>query len=411
MQINKDLFWFQDGDNSIQTYQQLVEFVASNGTVSLNYLGKDNSLLFANLLKALVHNLDFTFVDVDFSENELNSLFDGGYKEVKKETGKINNLDFEGLVKLVLESKSLITLFTSGTTGIPKKVNHSVQSLTRMVKFSSNHESDVWGFCYNPTHMAGLQVFFQAFLNKNPMIFIYGLDNNLIFERIAEFNVSHLSATPTFYRLFTSINKELPSVKRISIGGEKSDALLLKKIGDIFVKAKTTNIYASTELGSVLASKDDVFYITEVNRDFVKIDSQSLFIHKSLAAGFDWIGNDDWYDTGDLIEWVDFEKQSFRFVSRKSEMINTGGYKVNPGEIEDLVLKLEGVSSVYVYSKPNAVLGKIVVADIVKNESSNLSEVDIKKYLSDNLQSFKVPRIIKFVDNIQLTRTGKLSRN
>lgn len=411
MEINKNLFWIQDGDNSIQTYQELIEFVASEGIVILNYLGKDNSLLFANLLKALVNNFDFTFVDADFSENELNSLFDGGFKEIIKETEKIDNLDFEVLVKLVWESKSLITLYTSGTTGVPKKVNHSVLSLTRMVRLSQKHESDIWGFCYNPSHMAGLQVFFQAFFNRNPMIFIYGSDNNLIFDRISEFNVSHLSATPTFYRLFTSISKKLPSVKRISIGGEKSDTLLLKKIGDIFVNAKTTNIYASTELGSVLASKDDIFYITEVNRDFVKIDSQSLFIHKSLAAGFDWIGNDDWYDTGDLIEWVDFEKQSFRFVSRKSELINTGGYKVNPGEIEDLVLKLDGISSVYVYSKPNVVLGKIVVADIVKNELSDLSEVDIKKYLSDNLQSFKVPRIIKFVDNIQLTRTGKLSRN
>ncbi len=180
---------------------------------------------------------------------------------------------------------------------------------------------------------------------------------------------------------------------------------------EIFIKAKITNIYASTELGSVLASNDDVFYINEENRKLVKVESQSLFIHRTLAASFDWIENDDWYDTGDLIEWVDFEKQSFRFVSRKSEMINTGGYKVNPGEIEDFLLKIGGITSAYVYSKSNAVLGNIVVADIVKSENCTLSEIEIKKVLSDNLQSFKVPRIIKFVDSIKLTRTGKLSRN
>ncbi len=207
MKIINNLFWIQNGENSIRTYQQLIDFVANEGEVCLNYFGCDNSLLFANFIKALVNNLDYTFVDVDFSKNELNSLFESGYIKVVKNTEKLNILDFHDLIKLVLESKSNITLFTSGTTGIPKKVRHSVNSLTRMVRYGEKHSSDIWGFCYNPTHMAGIQVFFQAFLNINPMIYIYGADNNEIYGRISEFKVSHISATPTFYRLFTSINK------------------------------------------------------------------------------------------------------------------------------------------------------------------------------------------------------------
>jgi acyl-coenzyme A synthetase/AMP-(fatty) acid ligase len=405
------IFWVQDTDNSIQTYQQLIDFVASESSAYLNYRGKDNSFMFANLIKALCNNLDFTFVDADFSDTELNTMFSGGYRQLVVETSGIKNLNFTLLSKLVLESKSRVTLFTSGTTGTPKKVTHSITTLVRMVKLGEKHASDIWGFCYNPTHMAGIQVFFQAFLNKNPMIYIFGLDNHQVYNYISEYKITNISATPTFYRLFLSINSVLPKVKRISVGGEKSDSVLLKRIKNIFINAKITNIYASTELGSVLASNDEFFFITEANQKFAKIVSQRLFVHKSIVAVFDSKNDDEWYDTGDIIEWVDVEKQTFRFISRKSEIINTGGYKVNPGEIEELLLKIDGINSALVYSKPNAVLGNIIVADISKSENCNLSEIEIKKILSQSLQSFKVPRIIKFVKTIQLTRTGKLRRS
>lgn len=411
MQINNSLFWIQPEHFAINFYQQLIDFVGKRGSVCLNYKGTDNSLLFANFLKALANNLNFTFVDSNFSTSELNSLFNGEFKEEIVETEGFKSLDYDGLRNLILNSKSEITLFTSGTTGLPKKVKHTVGSLARMVKTGEKFASDIWGFCYNPTHMAGLQVFFQAFLNQNTMVFMYGSDNSQIANYVSDYSVTNISATPTFYRLFLSVNKTFPSVRRISVGGEKSDTNLISKIKEMFVNAKVTNIYASTELGSVLASKDDVFFLTEENKDFVKIESNSLFIHKSLAASFDWNSEDDWYDTGDIVELVQEIKGAFRFVSRKSEMINTGGYKVNPGEIEDILLSINGIKAAFVYSKPNAVLGNIVVADIIKIGDSGLSEMEVKRVLSKKLQPFKVPRIIKFVDNIQLTRTGKLNRN
>ena len=69
----------------------------------------------------------------------------------------------DALANAVRNSRSKIDLFTSGTTGKPRKISHTVQSLSRSVRVSDAHSDDVWGFAYHPSHIAGLQVFFQAF--------------------------------------------------------------------------------------------------------------------------------------------------------------------------------------------------------------------------------------------------------
>ena len=118
----------------------------------------------------------------------------------------------------------------------------------------------------------------------------------------------------------------------------------------------------------------------------------------------------DFYHSGDLIEWVDKEAGLFRFKSRKNELINVGGYKVNPGEVEDTILTMDGIQNAYVYGKASSILGNVLCADVQLEKDSDLTELDIKNYLNSQLQDFKIPRRIKFVETTELTRTGKLKR-
>lgn len=117
----------------------------------------------------------------------------------------------------------------------------------------------------------------------------------------------------------------------------------------------------------------------------------------------------EWYHTNDLIELIEKDPLKFRFLSRKSEMINVGGYKVNPSEVEEVVHSIPGVKEVKVYAKSNSVLGNIVCCDIVS--TTKLEETAIRLYLQTKLQEYKIPRIIKFVNALETTRTGKLKRN
>ena len=88
-----------------------------------------------------------------------------------------------------------------------------------------------------------------------------------------------------------------------------------------------------------------------------------------------------------------------------------GGYKVNPGEVENVLRAIDGVKQVLVYGSANSVLGSVLCADIQLEDSSELTNVDIKKALTSQLQDFKIPRRIKFVEQFELTRTGKLKRS
>ena len=119
----------------------------------------------------------------------------------------------------------------------------------------------------------------------------------------------------------------------------------------------------------------------------------------------------EYYHSGDLIEWVNEAEGLFRFKSRKNELINVGGYKVNPGEVEDAINAIEGVQQSLVYGRSNSILGNIVVAEVKLVEGAALTDLEIRKVLAGQLQDFKVPRKIQIVNELSMTRTGKLKRS
>ena len=86
------------------------------------------------------------------------------------------------LINAIHDSRSEITIFTSGTTGQPKKVIHSVMTLTRTVRIAERYKDKIWAFAYNPTHMAGLQVFFQALSNCNTLINVFNASRTDIYN-------------------------------------------------------------------------------------------------------------------------------------------------------------------------------------------------------------------------------------
>lgn len=115
---------------------------------------------FTNLLVGLVSDFPLVLLDADLNFSELSGL---NVREIniEKPVVKKQYASLEDLVKAVQTSLSEITIFTSGTTGQPKQVRHTIQTLTRSVRIGTGYQGQVWGFAYNPTHMAGLQVFFK----------------------------------------------------------------------------------------------------------------------------------------------------------------------------------------------------------------------------------------------------------
>lgn len=398
-------------DSETYTYDDLLKAISGSGTYYPLYRTKELFPYFANLVKALAAGMPLTLIDSDINASEIDGVNESDINAERSFAPKTYQ-SMDEVVAALQQSKSEITIFTSGTTGQPKKVVHSVPTLTRAVRLGEKYSGQIWAYAYNPTHMAGVQVFFQTFENQNTLVNVFGKTREVVYQQIADKQITHISATPTFYRLLLPYEKSYDSVIRVTLGGEKSDQHLYDAIRQIFPQAKINNVYASTEAGSLFAAKGDCFQIPEAIRDKFKVVEDELLIHKSLLGSSESFKfTDDYYHSGDLIEWVDESKGLFRFKSRKNELINVGGYKVNPGEVENAIMAMEGVRQTLVYGKANSILGNVLCADVQLEEGFTLTELDIKKQLASQLQDFKIPRRIKFVEEMSLTRTGKLKRS
>lgn len=402
---------FLTNKNQVYNYSNLLIDINNSEYYYKAFKTQELYDFFLNLIVALLSNKNLILIDADLNLSELKNSSIGNDLNVKETIIPLQFDSFEQLKNQIQKSTSVVSVFTSGTTGQPKIINHSISTLTRAVRKSENHKGQIWGFAYNPTHMAGLQVFFQAFENDNTIINIFNNSRTAIFNAIEKYNITNISATPTFFRLLLPFEKEYPSVTRITLGGEKSSEKLYRSIINLFPNAKINNIYASTEAGSVLAAKGENFHIPKNEKNKFQIKNNELFIHKSLLGKFeDNYLHEDYYNTGDLVEWVDELEGLFRFKSRNNELLNVGGYKVNPSEVEEVLLELPQIQHVVVYGKPNSILGHVICAEIKLIKANTLLESDIRIYLSQKLQDFKIPRKITFVESIKLTRTGKVKR-
>ena len=392
------------------SYDDLLGSLNDGTTYYPYYKTSDIYSFFVNLVKALASSKPLVLLDSDINTNEIDGL-DVSKVNMAESIPPLSCAGMDEVLAMVQNSKSKITIFTSGTTGQPKEVVHSISTLTRSVRVGEKYRNQTWAYAYNPTHMAGLQVFFQAFENLNTLVNVFNQPREYVYHQIQENAITHISATPTFYRLLLPYERAYENVVRVTLGGEKSDQHLYDSIKKIFPNARINNVYASTEAGTLFAAKGDCFQIPELTRDKYKVVDGELLIHKSLlGSSSSFKFTEDFYHSGDLIEWVDETAGLFRFKSRKNELINVGGYKVNPNEVETAIMDIEGVKQAMVYGRANSILGNVLCAEVVLEPGSEMQELDIKKHLNALLQDFKIPRKIKFVDEISLTRTGKKKR-
>ena len=406
---NSTLFWIDAERGIRKSYEDLLNDICST-TVVHKYLRNTNTYqLYVELLAGMLTEEEYVLLDSDWSSAELENL---GINEedlnitFSTPTNTITSID-ELLSKILTNNNWKLGFFTSGTTGRPKYIAHNLKVLARNVKTGDKFAGNRWGFCYNPTHFAGIQVFLQAIYNKNLMVNLFNIDYQIAEKSLKEYALTHISATPTFYRsLYRWLEGEYLLIERLTFGGEMFDIQIAEQLKAYFPNAKITNVYASTELGSILAGKGNTLKIPAEFSDRIRISPDGeLEVHKSLMGE----SSDEWFATGDLVICKD--DGTLEFVSRKSEMINVGGYKVNPHEVEEAILEVPSISDVRVYGRENRITGKLIAADVkVSGTVSENMEDTILHHLNEKLQAWKIPRIIKFVDEIDRTRTGKKVR-
>ena len=277
-------------------------------------------------------------------------------------------------------SSSKIVMNSSGTTGKKKKIICSWGQILRNISYKKKYSDNIWALAYNMNHYAGLQVLLQAFLNFNILVDISESKVKNIFLKLKKYKITNISATPTFYRKLLMQSKGKNNIlNRISVGGEISNKNLFINLKKLFPIAKVLNIYASTEAGTILASKNEKFIRPSKLRSLVKIKNGMLLIHKSIVAkNINGYINKNWYDSKDRVKLNNDGK--FVFIGRESSFINTGGYKVNPEEIEDIMNKHPLIYDTRIFSRKNSFLGNVLLAEVVLKKKKLVKKNIKKKY-------------------------------
>lgn len=409
------LFWW-DSDQEVEvSYRGLVQRISNREERHPVLQTSEPDELFTELLIALLIESEFTLLDSEFSSETLSELgFDAEDLEQTEPAPEIEIDDPSDLPKMIenADDEWALRIYTSGTTGTPSPVEQTLGTLTQSVRTDERFDDNIWAFAYNPTHIAGLQVFFQAVSNLNPMSYIFEHSVGQIEEAFSEYEVTHISATPTFYRLrLQRLEGTYPSVKRLTSGGEMFEPQLRESLKDRFPNAKFRNVYALTEAGSLLESNGELFKIPDEKDDQFKItEDDELTVHESLLAvstaeEFDG----EWYHTGDEVEFVEGDK--FRFVGRQSEFINVGGCRVDPHDVERRISSIGGVQAAIVRARESSVTGHILTAEVqpAPDADGEAVETAVEEQI-ENLERWKQPRIIDIVDEIEKTRSGKRVR-
>jgi acyl-coenzyme A synthetase/AMP-(fatty) acid ligase len=323
-------------------------------------------------------------------------------------------------------------LLTSGTTGAPKLVGHDVASLSAPIRPASEAPGDqpTWGTFYDIRRYGGLQIFFRALIGGGSLILSSTREpvaDHL--ARLARHRVTHLSGTPSHWRralMSPALRTIAPRYVRLS--GEIADQAILDNLRAVFPHASIGHAYASTEAGVGFEINDGLAgfpaSLVGVGQSEVdlKIEGGSLRLRSRRTAS-SYVGRDapalldrdGFVDTGDMVE---LRGGRYYFVGRKGGIINVGGQKVHPEEVEAAINRHPAVWASLVRGRKNPITGAVVAADVVLKDSSvqdggtmAQTEREIIALCRRDIAPHKVPAMIRFVPSLTVSETGKLFRH
>ena len=324
-------------------------------------------------------------------------------------------------------------LLTSGTTGLPKLVAHTLASLTGAIRSEASScmrcsmgcSSLVWSTFYDIRRMGGLQIFLRAALTGAPLVLPDSRELLGDFlARAAACGITHLSGTPSHWRaaLMHPGAKSI-SPRYVRLSGEIADQAILNNLRAAYPKAQVTHAFASTEAGVAFEVTDGLagfpdHYVSSLEGVEMKMEDGSMRLRSNrLATRYlnhdapPLRSADGFVDTGDLVELRDGR---YFFMGRRDGVINIGGFKVHPEEVEAVINRYPGVFVSLVRTRRSPITGAVVTADVaLRSGEKGGPELarELLGFCRSSLAGHKVPAVIKFVPQITISETGKLIRN
>jgi len=306
------------------------------------------------------------------------------------------------------QSQPGFIIFSSGTTGKPKAILHGAEKFLFSFDNAKKKFSTLAFLLFD--HIAGVDTLFYTLFSKGTLVLPASRNPADICKLIETYKVEVLPASPSFLRLLYMSGAyeqaDLSSVQIVTFGSEPMNETGLANLMAMFPKAKTIQKYGTSEFGSPRSKSREgngLWIHMDSENCKTKVVDDTLWV-KSSGSMLGYLNApqpeivDGWMNTGDRVE-VDGEW--IRILGRESDIINVGGEKVYPSEVENVISELDFVEDVLVYGEANAIMGNLVCARLktegaVDADAKKTFQKTLRKHCLKNLEPYKIPSKLVF---------------
>ena len=307
-------------------------------------------------------------------------------------------------------SQSGLILFSSGSTGKPKAMIHNFDNLVEHYKDKKEKSLNMILFLMFD-HIGGLNTLLNILSMGATMIIPENRNADDVCKLLQDYKIMVLPSSPTFLNLIlmSKANEkyDLSSLRMITYGTEAMPESLLNRLKVAFPRVKFLQTFGTSETGiantSSKSSNSTFMKIDDPELEYKIVDNELWLKSKTQVMGYlnssmDSFTEDGWFKTGDLVEAT--EDGYIKIIGRNKEVINVGGEKVLPNEVESLILEIPEIEDVMVYGEANIITGQTVVCDVVLKDELTQNEIKkiVRKFCKDKLDAYKIPTKVNIVD-------------
>lgn len=324
--------------------------------------------------------------------------------------------------QLVSTNRSGLILFSSGSTGVPKAMIHDLDNLIDSYQGKRGKKLTFLIFLMFD-HIGGLNTLLNCLAMGVTMVFPDNRDPEHVCQLIEKCKVNVLPASPTFLNLIliseAQTRYDLSSLRMITYGTEPMPDSLLTKLKATFGRVKFLQTFGTSETGitqtTSKSSNSTFIKIDDPNTEYKIVEGELWIRSKTQIMGYlnssmDRFTADGWFKTGDLVE--EAEGGYIRIIGRNKELINVGGEKVLPSEVESVLFQMPGVMDCLVYAEPNPITGQMVVAKVLFKDPVKTSEAKrlVTSFCKDKLDRYKIPAKVVLMSESEFSERFKKKR-
>lgn len=300
-----------------------------------------------------------------------------------------------------------LVLFSSGSTGKSKASVHDFVPLLDKFRVRRHSKRCMTFLLFD--HIGGVNTLLYNLSNAGCVVTVEDRSPDAVCRAIARHRVEILPTSPTFLNLLLLSDAyqrhDLSSLELITYGTEVMPEPTLHRFHELFPEIRLLQTYGLSEVG-ILRSKSrssDSLWVKVGGEGFETRVVDGLLEIKARSAMLGYLNadspftEDGWFKTGDAVE-VDGEY--VRFLGRRSEIINVGGEKVYPAEVEGVLQEMDGVADVSVGGEANAITGQTVMARVKLDTDESAAEFRkrMRAFCRGRLAPYKVPRRVVLTD-------------